>query len=77
MGKRILISVLAILAIFTITATANNLLQEQAAKVEYTFSKHPGVISDKPGECLKCGMELMKKGAKKKSTMKGYGMMNM
>ncbi|MHB9056671.1 MAG: heavy metal-binding domain-containing protein [Paludibacteraceae bacterium] len=77
MEKRILISVLAIPAIFTITATANNLLQEQAAKVEYTCPMHPEVISDKPGKCPKCGMELVKKGAKKKSMMKGYGMMNM
>ncbi|MEA4981389.1 MAG: heavy metal-binding domain-containing protein [Paludibacter sp.] len=61
MKKRILISAMAILAIFTITATANNLLQEQTVKAEYTCPMHPEVITDKPGQCPKCGMDLEKK----------------
>ena len=27
----------------------------------YTCSMHPEVISDKPGKCPKCGMELIEK----------------
>lgn len=34
---------------------------EETAKVEYTCTMHPEVISDKPGKCPKCGMELVKK----------------
>lgn len=32
-----------------------------AYKVEYVCPMHPDVISDKPGKCPKCGMELIKK----------------
>jgi mono/diheme cytochrome c family protein len=33
----------------------------KAAKVVYTCPMHPEVISDKPGKCPKCGMNLVKK----------------
>jgi hypothetical protein len=37
------------------------------AKVQYTCTMHPEVLSDKPGKCPKCGMTLVKKvDAKKK-----------
>jgi len=37
------------------------------AKVQYTCTMHPEVISNKPGKCPKCGMTLIKKtDAKKK-----------
>ncbi len=57
---------MAVFAIFTITANGNTLNQAQAEqaetkKVVYTCSMHPEVISDKPGNCSKCGMELEKK----------------
>src|SRR5437763_1654035 len=29
------------------------------ARSHYTCLMHPGVLSDKPGECPKCGMELV------------------
>ena len=39
------------------------------AKVQYTCTMHPEVLSDKPGKCPKCGMTLVKKtDAKKKMT---------
>jgi hypothetical protein len=41
------------------------------AKVQYTCTMHPEVISDKPGKCPKCGMTLVKKvDAKKKPAAK-------
>ena len=33
----------------------------EEAKVVYTCSMHPEVTSDKPGDCPKCGMKLIKK----------------
>ena len=35
--------------------------QNMAATKTYTCSMHPEVISDKPGKCPKCGMELIEK----------------
>jgi len=40
------------------TATKN---QNTEATKTYTCSMHPEVISDKPGKCPKCGMELIEK----------------
>jgi len=34
-----------------------------AAGVVYTCPMHPEVISDKPGQCPKCHMDLVKKGS--------------
>lgn len=36
------------------------------AKVQYTCTMHPEVLSDKPGKCPKCGMTLVKKVDTKK-----------
>lgn len=38
------------------TVTIN---QNTEAHKTYTCSMHPEVISDKPGKCPKCGMELI------------------
>ena len=35
--------------------------QNMDAAKTYTCSMHPEVISDKPGKCTKCGMELIEK----------------
>ena len=35
--------------------------QNTEATKTYTCSMHPEVISDKPGKCPKCGMELTEK----------------
>ncbi len=37
------------------------------AKVQYTCTMHPEVLSDKPGKCTKCGMALVKKAPGKKA----------
>ena len=70
MKKIIVISMLAVLAIFTINSSVNALNQVsaengKAIKVEYTCSMHPEVVSDKPGQCPKCGMDLVKKEVQK------------
>ena len=35
--------------------------EKKEATKTYTCSMHPEVISDKPGKCPKCGMELVEK----------------
>ena len=34
---------------------------QNAPKTEYTCPMHPEVVSDKPGTCPKCGMDLQAK----------------
>ncbi len=33
----------------------------EVAEVQYTCPMHPEVVSDKPGECPECGMDLVAK----------------
>ena len=33
--------------------------EEEEEEVKYTCPMHPGVISDKPGSCPECGMDLV------------------
>ena len=64
MKKIGVILVFAVLAMFAFsckssskeTSTETTTTQQ---KVTYTCSMHPEVISDKPGSCPKCGMELI------------------
>jgi hypothetical protein len=42
-------------------AKKNSEIQNVSTEVYYTCSMHPEVHSDKPGNCPKCGMELVKK----------------
>ncbi|OCX52748.1 hypothetical protein BEL04_13830 [Mucilaginibacter sp. PPCGB 2223] len=51
--------------------TADTTKKAKPAKVQYTCTMHPEVLSDKPGKCPKCGMTLVKKAdAKKKPAEK-------
>jgi hypothetical protein len=47
----------------SVSPNAKNISDMQNASVEvyYTCTMHPEVHSDKPGNCPKCGMELVKK----------------
>lgn len=44
--------------------------KSKIAKVQYTCTMHPEVLSDKPGKCPKCGMTLVKKQTTKKASEK-------
>jgi len=38
----------------------HSMSEGDSTKIAYTCSMHPEVISDEPGKCSKCGMELVK-----------------
>ena len=67
MKKLIIISLFAISLVWVVScgissSKVNNPMgQAKAEKVVYTCEMHPEVVSDKPGKCPKCGMELIKK----------------
>jgi Cu(I)/Ag(I) efflux system membrane fusion protein len=55
-------------------------MKTDVAGVQYTCPMHPEVVTDKPGSCPKCGMDLVKKEKmemKSDSTMKGDSSMKM
>lgn len=63
--KRIVLSLAVIAATLTIVSCANGAdaetTQSQSLeKEQYTCPMHPEVLSDKPGACPKCGMNLEK-----------------
>lgn len=68
MRKLVLIlSVIALIS-FAITSCSGSPEKEtenkdsiQGANVQYTCSMHPEVLQDKPGDCPKCGMDLIEK----------------
>ena len=78
MKKLMLMATDIILSVTTVFAadlrhgkmTTDTTKKAKPAKVQYTCTMHPEVLSDKPGKCPKCGMTLVKKEEKKKSTEK-------
>ena len=67
MKNIILITFLAISMSFALSSCTNSTPASSAveskavAKDVYTCSMHPEVLADKPGDCPKCGMPLVKK----------------
>lgn len=73
MAVAILFSAATVFAIDTHNGkmTTDTTKKAKPAKVQYTCTMHPEVLSDKPGKCPKCGMALVKKtDAKKKPAEK-------
>lgn len=55
------------------TASAGNSAADSTVTKTYTCPMHPEVISDKPGQCPKCGMDLELKDNNDKSDVKQDG----
>ena len=72
MKKVIIISSFTAFVLFAVSCNSSSTnakssteMQNVSAEVYYTCTMHPEVHSDKPGNCPKCGMELVKKEAAK------------
>ncbi len=52
----------------------NKTKQEQMTEKVYTCPMHPEVEKSEPGNCPKCGMKLIEKGAKMKHQMDDHNM---
>ncbi len=68
MAVAILFSSATVFAANSTTAVSDTTKTKKVkpAKVQYTCTMHPEVLSDKPGKCPKCGMTLVKKEPAKK-----------
>ncbi len=74
MKKVMLLAIAILVAAATVFAidlhngkiAADTTKKSNPAKVQYTCTMHPEVLSDKPGKCPKCGMTLVKKEPAKK-----------
>jgi hypothetical protein len=67
MKKNLLVIGFLLLAALMFNSCGSNTAKEkqtttkEVAKVQYTCTMHPEVVSDKPGSCPKCGMALVEK----------------
>lgn len=67
MKKNILVLGFILFAAIILSSCGNSPTKEkpanskEVAKVQYTCPMHPEVVTDKPGNCPKCGMVLVEK----------------
>lgn len=67
--KKIFLPIIAIAIVATVSTSCENATTKDSdnavnsSSQKYTCPMHPEVISDKPGSCPKCGMDLVKKSA--------------
>lgn len=67
MKKSLLVLGFVLLAVIMFNSCGSSSSKEkqsttkEVAKVQYTCTMHPEVVSDKPGNCPKCGMALVEK----------------
>ena len=64
MKKYLLSLILLLIAVVSPLFAQSNLAKVQITSTDstiYTCPMHPGIISDKPGKCPKCGMDLIQK----------------
>ncbi len=70
MALAMFISASTLFAAHSTNPVTDTTKKAKPAKVQYTCTMHPEVLSDKPGKCPKCGMTLVKKEATKKPAEK-------
>ena len=69
MKWNVIIATVLVIFMVTLSACSNSGTQDKSKestsiageKIVYTCPMHPEIISDKPGQCPKCGMELVKR----------------
>ena len=80
MKKIFLLISIAIVAMVSLSceSTEKNHVEDTHTVSEqvYTCPMHPEVVSDKPGSCPKCGMDLVKKAAPEPMDMKHDSIMH-
>lgn len=78
--KTLIISTIAAAALFISACNTNSASETKSidtssaplAHVTYTCPMHPEVISDKPGKCPKCNMNLVEKGKENAEDHSGH-----
>ena len=69
----LLITTCATFATFAQKSKANNTdAKSPVLTVQYSCPMHPDMVSNKPGKCSKCGMDLTKKEQMKQEVTKSY-----